>query len=809
MAEDQTLRILVKTEGDTAGLEKTKKGLDDLKGAASQASQAATIFGAAIGAAIPTTALAAVTSIIGYFKNAAEESRKLTEQINQQTTSLLRSAEAWNRFAQAVRTTGELTSLANSFASQLDRVNTNIEELTRKAAEVSGLRRVFEGVLNSIAEIGTLEESTSSVFATAADKQVQAAEALRSKMLAVQQQAVETANAQQAATAALAPTKEQVSALVTQIIALIEKQFQLKTDTDAGRAAWIDYQNQISALEGQIKSVTSVMEILDNQVTSLSADVDKQVRAGNAALEEEFELKNKLAEQAKDDAAAAAQQQRTAMLREEQTLLQGIRQEQEITAGKAFIGVDQKDAQLLRQYQQELVAVVKAMKDLSATRGTITDPVQLAQADQKMQQLTFHAQQLGQRITQAMHPLQSELQRWANSFGGTMTQVGHTIEQTVGVALQGLNQWIVTGKFNLQALEQQVIMLGLQLVEQLIIQRVVAMINARAAEAEAVASSKIIAAAWASAATAVTIATEGSAAYQAPGAVAIALAGVQTALGLGSLHEGGPVRRRRRFHGGGLADDEVPIIAQEGEIMIRRGVAQAPGMADFLLGLNEGAFHGGGRIRRMHPGGRVSAWDPETGDPREFTDWPIGTTSPRGQGPIEPGPGLPEVPRVSDPTIEPPDLPEPPDPGQPSTIATGMDPATVRFFEMAWGGFGTTPSTGLPAFGPTMLPTNWVNYPGVGLVPMALPVGWAPTGADVGIISGSRHMGMRKPKHEGGLISRYHDGGAISGGGAARGGVHIYAFTDLKQLTKHMASRDGQKIIFDTVNGRRIDLGMK
>jgi hypothetical protein len=31
----------------------------------------------------------------------------------------------------------------------------------------------------------------------------------------------------------------------------------------------------------------------------------------------------------------------------------------------------------------------------------------------------------------------------------------------------------------------------------------------------------------------------------------------------------------------------------------------------------------------------------------------------------------------------------------------------------------------------------------------------------------------------------------------------------LKALTKHMASRDGQKIIFDTVRGRRIDLGMR
>jgi hypothetical protein len=52
-----------------------------------------------------------------------------------------------------------------------------------------------------------------------------------------------------------------------------------------------------------------------------------------------------------------------------------------------------------------------------------------------------------------------------------------------------------------------------------------------------------------------------------------------------------------------------------------------------------------------------------------------------------------------------------------------------------------------------------------------------------------------------------HSGGGV-GGGAAMGGVHIYAFTDLKALTKHLGSREGQKIIFDTVKGRRIDLGI-
>jgi hypothetical protein len=232
------------------------------------------------------------------------------------------------------------------------------------------------------------------------------------------------------------------------------------------------------------------------------------------------------------------------------------------------------------------------------------------------------------------------------------TQIGKTIEQTIGASLQAVNQFLVTGKFNAQALLQQILTLGLQLVEQMIIQRIMAAINHEAAVAQAAITGPQISAAMAPAATAATIATEGQAALTAPASVAAALFAIE---GLLVAHEGGAIGRgrKRRFHGGGLAADEVPIIAQEGEIMIQRSVAQRPGMANFLLGLNE--------------------------------------------------------------------------------------------------------------------------------------------------------------SHRGGLIPRLHGGGSLGSGsasGAFGGGVHIYAFTDLKALTKHMASREGQKIIFDTVKGRRIDLGI-
>lgn len=52
-------------------------------------------------------------------------------------------------------------------------------------------------------------------------------------------------------------------------------------------------------------------------------------------------------------------------------------------------------------------------------------------------------------------------------------------------------------------------------------------------------------------------------------------------------------------------------------------------------------------------------------------------------------------------------------------------------------GWGLNPSQGFggPAFGPTQSPTWWVNYPGVGNVPMAIPPsGWSVDPAQKGNI---------------------------------------------------------------------------
>jgi hypothetical protein len=460
-------------------------------------------------------------------------------------------------------------------------------------------------------------------------------------------------------------------------------------------------------------------------------------------------------------------------LHDAQALLQNIRLQQQLISGAPFMGADAKQAALLASYRQELTLIGQAMLKLQTDiKGGGLDPAVLQRDQQEMLRLSAAAQGLQQKISAAMHPLRAELQNWANSFGTTAHQIATTIEETIGVSLNALNQYLVTGKFNAQALLQQVEMLGLQVIENLIMQRVMAAINAGAATAQAAVTGPLIAAAFGPAATAVTVATEGQAALAAPGEFALALAGIQAML---LAHTGGRIGDLRQLHSGGLAPDEVPIIAQTGEFMVQRSVAQRAGMMDFLSALNEGMFHGGGGIESFREGGGVRH--------KGISSWDVPFVIP----PVTAG-GLATPPeRLGD--FEFRDIYSPHE--------------MMSYFRML--NMGYIGPIGTPGFlqGPTMIPTTFdpQGYP------RAVAVG--PLSPDVNIIGGSRHLPERRPKHSGGPIGRLHSGGSTGGSGFGVPQVHVYAFTDLKALTRHMGSREGQKIIFDTVQGRRIDLGIK
>jgi hypothetical protein len=553
---------------------------------------------------------------------------------------------------------------------------------------------------------------------------------------------------------------------------------------------------------------------LDYEV-ELNAEINKRLATGNKQREIEVDVTNEYdrqlaraheagiwGKQAEDDAKRAsdalrfqlehtqgianAHKEITAALREEHATLQQLRAEAELVKTAPFMGADEKQVALLRLYEAQMAQIKNDIAEIARLKGGVTDPVQLAQLNAATVQLDNQWKKLAQDVAALQHPLQAQLQAWVNSWGNATQQIGKMIEDTINKSLETLNQWIVTGKFNLQSFIQSIELMGLKLIEQLALQQIMAAINARLNAQLAAIMGAQITAALAPAVTSSIISTGGSSALAAPGQYATALAGIMALSGAAGgggggaagFHEGGPIPTRRRFHDGGLADDEVPIIAQTGEIMIQRSVADQYG--DFLLALNAGlhphlAFEatGGPHFGGGRGGG---GFVPGGGGAQSAFMSSLGGAQPVAGG----GGGLGHQAmqhrggRVSH--------------WAPLRLHLGLE-ALAGLRVGGGGGGGSFTGSGGGGGG---------AFEGGGYGTAAGP-GMGAGGAGGGIA----RLSMR---HGGGLISRFHDGGAVTGG--ALGGIHIYAFTDMQALVKHMASRVGQKIIFDTVRGNKIDLGI-
>jgi hypothetical protein len=478
--------------------------------AAQAAASGATILGAALGAAIPTSMTALVIGVANAFREFERSEAAAFNEMEHGIAVVQQFQQSILAAQDAMRETALIKGLPLT------------EGIQRAQADVTKLK-TEQSLVNLVTEEGVKEYEKYS-------QRIAAAQALADGLVKTQGRQTEL----------IFQTKDQID------INLATGNEELTIQTKVKQA----YDQKLQSLRDQRVPEADAVALADRYAES--------VRQGLEATR----------------GAAGAQRTHNETLSEAQRILQSIRQQQQLIQGAPFMGADEKSAALLRNSVAEMRELERVINDLQRQKaGVALDPAALDQVNAKLQTAVFRFQQLGQEVAKLQAPLRTELTNWAASFGTTAQQIGKTIEGTIGAALQSVNQFLVTGKFNAQALLQQLILLGLQLAEQMIIQRIMAAINAAAAAGQAAVTGPLVAAAWAPAATAATIATQGAAAAQAPAAIAGALALIQ---GMFIAHEGG----------------EVPIIAQSGEIIIRRNIAQPN--RDFLLGLNSGKFQSGG-----------------------------------------------------------------------------------------------------------------------------------------------------------------------------------------------------------------------
>jgi hypothetical protein len=514
-------------------------------------------------------------------------------------------------------------------------------------------------------------------------------------------------------------------------------------------------------------------------------------------------------------------------LKELDGALARIRQEQTLINQEPFIGADEKQRLSLLKYNEEVKNLEKEITNLKGQKDVLPlNAPQIQEVNNKLQDAEFRLKQIRLQIAGLAQPFKKEMMDWAASFGTTAHQLATTLQNTLLATFQQFNQYVITGKFNVGQLLQQLILLSLQLMEQLAIQQIMSAFRTREA-AKSSAEGVTIAASNAPGAAAKSVAQYGPIAGAALGVAAI---GAIIAAVLGAFHEGGRISRRRRMHDGG----EVPILAQEGEFMVRRSVVQKPGMLDYLERLN--SYQTGGQITPS-----TTAWGGQDivrfpmlpavkGGSYIFPGIKVSRTGGAEWGGA--GDGIVRFPMVSG--------------GVPAQHTLG--PAgTVGYWGTAiglqsiYGGGGPTSIGALGGTWATHKPPSGIGYtygapalvkafmgmPGATMAGHMIPGSWHAPGT-VGSSTGpgghayragavartfaSTHVPMRATQHAGGIIGgarfpRLHAGGGVNGGGINSGMINIYAFTDLKQLMRHMGSREGRKVIFDTVNGRRIDLG--
>jgi hypothetical protein len=319
----------------------------------------------------------------------------------------------------------------------------------------------------------------------------------------------------------------------------------------------------------------------------------KDVQSGLDVLVKEQDKLNK-----KTKEGSEARKEFSASLREDQNTLQRIRIEQELINKDPFLDPNAKQNLLAANARQELASLnVDIQRQQSLIHGTALDPVQLQQAIQKLQEMQGSAAKLNQTLASTgsvSKELRTSLAQWAQSFGDTGHQIGEVIKGSVNAALQQMNQWILTGKFSLRDLLSSFAQLGLQLLEQLALQKVMSLLNITTTTAAAQTAGPIVAAAWATPAALVSVATEGEA--DAVGQTALAET-VAFSQALSIAHEGGVVGSLPSYRGGPLASDERLVVTRVGEIIIPTNVRAG------IPRMHNGGVVGGGSSSSSRPGG--------------------------------------------------------------------------------------------------------------------------------------------------------------------------------------------------------------
>jgi hypothetical protein len=506
-------------------------------------------FGSLLSALGPTLGIAAVAGFGLYeiFVKSSAEAKKMTEEIEKENIDLQKQVQHWTDLALVAKDFQDVVRLGEKIDPELDKASEKLDELQKKSL---GFGQAIEDVLiDAYKGFGP-------------------------------QIGLPDVNTNRDATDAAAASQK---ALNAELLRQANIQVDIAQDSSA---LWQDYKDGVTgaadvtkSLEIQIQNVQKVLDGLDRNKSKF--DFQEWVRFDSLLILLQQHLKQVQNDSA-DEKEKAQRREVNDLLKQEQTLLQGIKDDQEIVSRNPFLSADAKNDQLhtlaLREQAEVLKEIALVEAEIAKIKA-IGDPQQQAQVEQltqKLQSLRTQNQLLGFQIKETgtfSDQMTADLSKWVQSFGTSAHQISGLIEGSINAALQGTNQLLLDSIFRtgnwrqaFLGVEEQIASLFLKWIEQMALQQIAQMMGITTTTQAQTASGAQIAAAHAPAAAATSISSYGAAAIIGE-VLAIAAIGAIIAAVSGAFHEGGMVETgvNRRGRTGPMSSDERLVLALEGE----------------------------------------------------------------------------------------------------------------------------------------------------------------------------------------------------------------------------------------------------
>jgi len=235
-------------------------------------------------------------------------------------------------------------------------------------------------------------------------------------------------------------------------------------------------------------------------------------------LQKKFDLEQKTKRET--EATAALHLRISNLLRQQQTTIEGVRQQQDLISQNPFLSLSEKNAQLLALMRLEISTLNgEVAKGQALLTGGTLDADTYEQVRQKVQEARSEMELLLQKTSALSFSggLQENLLSWVNSMGTAAQQVGQAITSSIGTAIDATANALTGLIFQTRSWQQTVLQAGQSIVStlikiglQMVVQKVLGSLLTRAGTQEQTQANAQVLASATPAAVAQSGATSGS-----------------------------------------------------------------------------------------------------------------------------------------------------------------------------------------------------------------------------------------------------------------------------------------------------------